>query len=224
MTINNIQIMLDQLNEVREKFLSLPDDMLLNIDPRNNESLTTGVNFIKEYNDTLDNFIENAERLTAMVEAHFSIDPEESVEKTNNNNGQTRDRIIAELDKTEPHYLEENFTYKRPYGFVFGKAAYKGIKTWRMLYVKFLQELANEYSPKMNSLPNEEKFISNRGKAQFSDNASDFRVAAKINSKLYTEVNLSANSLRDNMKSLLQYVGHSEKDMKIYLREDRDAE
>jgi len=53
MTQNKIKEILDTLNNLQENLLSLPDDMWDNIDPRDNESLKPGTQFIMEYNDNL---------------------------------------------------------------------------------------------------------------------------------------------------------------------------
>ena len=53
---DKIKQILDTLNNLQENLLSLPDDMLLSIDPRDNESLAQGTQFIMAYNDSLGQF------------------------------------------------------------------------------------------------------------------------------------------------------------------------
>ena len=50
---DKIKTMLDSLNDIQEQLLALPDDMLLSIDPRDNESIEEGAEFIKTYNNRL---------------------------------------------------------------------------------------------------------------------------------------------------------------------------
>lgn len=50
MTETNIKGILDRINALQEDLLSLPDDILLNIDPRDNESLENGTQFLKSFN------------------------------------------------------------------------------------------------------------------------------------------------------------------------------
>lgn len=45
-----------------------------------------------------------------------------------------------------------------------------------------------------------------------------------VGDKVYSEINLSANSLRDVIRKLLVAFEISETDLQLYLREDRDAE
>ncbi len=214
---------LDTLNNLQENLLSLPEDMLLNIDPRDNQSLEQGTRFIKEFNENLDQFIDSTSKISDQIKIHFSINPEEEEIEKELVTQQNQDRIIRELDKTAPHTLDENFTYKRPYGFILCDTAFKGIKTWRNLFILVLDELKEKDSERFAQLPKEEKFISNRGNPLFSKEKQSLREARKIKSGMYVEVNLSANDIRKNIKSLLKHFQLSPDDMKIYLREDRDA-
>jgi len=214
---------LDNLNNLQENLLSLPEDMLLNIDPRDNESLEQGIQFIQTYNENLDQFVDSATKIADQIKTHFSINPEEEEIEKELITEQRQDRTIRELDKTEPHTLDENFTYKRPYGFILGDTAFKGIKTWRKLLVLVLDELNEKDSNRFAKLPQEEKFISNRGNPLFSKEKHNLREGKRLKSGVYVEVNLSANDIRKNIKSLLEHFQLSSADMKIYLREDRDA-
>jgi len=224
MTQNKIKEILDTLNNLQENLLSLPDDMLLSIDPRDNESLDQGTQFIKAYNDSLSQFTESSARIAQMVKAHFGINPEEDDVVKESGNRLQRERLIAELDQTVSHTLNENFTYKRPYGFILGETAYKGLKTWKTLYLLVLAMLQTADPEKFATLPRTERFISSRGKPLLSANEHDLRLGEKLKSGLYVEVNLSANSLLKYTKDLLEHFGLDPKIMKIYLREDRDAE
>jgi hypothetical protein len=224
MTHSKIKEILDMLNNIQENLLALPDDMLLNIDPRDNESLERGTKFIKEFNDNLNRFTGSANKIADQIKTHFSINPEEEEVEREAINRQKRDRIIKELDKTKPHSLDENFTYKRPFGFILGKSAYKGLKTWKNLYMQVLRELKEKNPHLFKKLPDEEKFISVRGNPLFSKYKKNLRVAEEFNSDFYVEINLSANHIRNNIRDLFGYFKIDPNDMKIYLREDRDAE
>lgn len=214
---------LDTLNNLQENLLSLPEDMLLNIDPRDNDSLEQGTRFISAFNDHLDQFMEITTKITDQIKTHFAINPEEEELEKESGGQQRQERIIRELDKTAPHTLDENFTFKRPYGFVLADTAFKGIKTWRNLFILVLDELHEKDPARFVSLPQEEKFISNRGKPLFARDRQNLREGIQLKSGLYVEVNLSANDIRKNIKNLLEHFQHDPKTMKIYLREDRDA-
>ncbi|TNJ35939.1 hypothetical protein [Prosthecochloris vibrioformis] len=223
MNQEKIRELLDTLNSLQENLLGLPDDMLLGIDPRDNESLEQGSRFIIDYNNSLGLFVESSSKIASLIKAHFRIDPEKDEVVEESANRQQRERLIAELDQTVPHTLEENFTYKRPFGFILGETAVKGLKTWKSLYLSVLDILQSADPEKFAALPHTDRFISNRGNPLFSNNHSILRVGEKLPSGLYTEVNLSANMIRNNLYDLLEHFGYDPKAMKIYLREDRDA-
>ncbi|MEE4359652.1 MAG: hypothetical protein V2I97_24485 [Desulfococcaceae bacterium] len=224
MTYDKIKNILDILNTLNEYLLSLPDDMLLNIDPRDNESLEQGIQFIKEFNDSFSQFSDGANRIEKQIKNYFSIDPEgEEMEHEITDNEGKNGRVIKELDKSESHTPDENFTYKRPYGFVLDNSAYKGIKTWKSLYIQILKELNSKDPERFSGLPTEKRFISRRGNPLFSVNENDLRIAEKLSDDFCAEINLSANHIIKNIKILLDYFGIDYKKLQIYLREDRDA-
>lgn len=224
MTKDKIRDILDMIDTLQEQLLSLPDDMLLSIDPRDNESLEQGLKFIKSYNENLNQFTSSSTKLAEQVKAYLGINPEEDELEQETQNRQKRDRIIKELDKTSPHTLEEDFTYKRPYGFILQDSAIKGLKTWKNMYLHVLNLLKTKAPEKFALLPKEEKFISKRGNPLFSKTGKELRVAEKLNDNFFIEVNLSANMIRNSIRELLGYFGLEPLGMKIYLREDRDAE
>lgn len=219
-----IKTMLDTLNDIQEQLLALPDDMLLSIDPRDNESIEEGAEFIKTYNNRLSEFTVCANSVVQHMKAFFEVDPEKDEVESDTGESKGRDRIIQELDRSEAHTLNENFTYKRPFGFILNERAFKGLKTWKNLYLHVLDCLYEADSERFLALPQEKRFISRRGNPLFSKNTGDLRVAELTAGDLMAEVNLSANSLIKNMSELLRHFGMNPSSMKIYLREDRDAE
>ncbi|MDQ6961510.1 MAG: hypothetical protein Q9M28_03140 [Mariprofundaceae bacterium] len=224
MTQNKIKEILDMLNSLNEYFLSLPDDMLLDIDPRDNESLEQGFRFIKGFNTNLLQFNESSIKIEEQIKQYFSINPEEDDVEKEDSNESRNSRITKELDKKTPHTLDESFTYKRPYGFVLGNAAYKGLKTWKNLYIQILKELELRNRSLFLQLADENKFISNRGNPTFSRKPSELRSAQKISHSFYIEVNLSANQIKENIIEILKHFGINHREMKVYFREDRDAQ
>lgn len=73
-------------------------------------------------------------------------------------------------------------------------------------------------------LPQNPAFVSNRGNSIFSKHPDDLRIALRITETILAEGNLSANGIRDMIVKLLEVFEIPKGEMKIYLREDRDAE
>lgn len=224
MTKEKIKEILDTLNTLQEELLSLVDDIHLSIDPRDNESVKQGYEFLSSYNDNINEFLSITNKIEEQVKTHLGISPETEDIVRSDKNKTERDRIIKELDKTQVYYLGENFTYKRPFGFVLGQTAVKGLKTWKNLYLNLLSSLQTLNKPKYANLPEEEKFVTNRGNRFFSTDKNSLRVPVKIDGGFYTEINLSANHICKLIELLLEYFNIQPNELKIYLREDRDAE
>jgi len=223
MNKDKIKIIYDSLIDIQEKLLSLPDDIHPDIDPRDNESLENGVKFLRNYNNNLTDFTKATNKISENLRSYFKINPEGETVEGESSDSDRKKRIIQELDKTKPHTLDEDFTYKRPYGFVLEDSAFRGLKTWKSLYLKVLGVLKKNNFEKFKRLSETEDFISKRGNPLFSKKEQDLREAEKMEDIFFIEVNLSANHIRNNIKQLLEYFSLNPANMKIYLREDRDV-
>ena len=220
----NIKIkgLLDQLEEVREQLLAFADDVFHSIDYRNPDQLATGIEFIKTYNERLTAFDQFADELSRMIQQRTNVHVEDasfmpSIDRA------SFERITGELDTATPHYLVEDFTYKRPYGFIFHEAAYKDILTWKHLYEAVCRILAECDPMRWAGLPDNAVFISAQNRRAFSRDEGDLRGPLPPIQGIYPEGHYSANSIRDNMVKLLNEFGINHDELRIYLRQDRDA-
>ena len=66
-------------------------------------------------------------------------------------------------------------------------------------------------------------FISNRGNHTITSDAASLRKALAVGNDLYIEANLSANGICDVLRKLLSAYEIPIENMKVFLREDRDA-
>jgi hypothetical protein len=220
----NMQVkgLLDQLEEVREQLLAFADDVFHSIDHRNPEQLSQGVEFIRTYNDRLAAFDLLAAQLSGMIQqfTHVSVENEQPVQVADRANFE---RITRELDTATPHYLVEDFTYKRPYGFILRGVAYKDILTWKHLYEAICRILADLDPSRWAALPDNPGFTSAQNRKAFSRDESDLRGPLPAIRGIYPEAHYSANSIRDNIVKLLREFGVNHDELRIYLRQDRDA-
>jgi len=225
MDIKKIQQTLGLLAEVNEQLVSLSDDIWLDIDPRDNESIAAGAQFIQDYNQSTEQLSQAAAQIEQQLSKYFHQD-NESLQPVIEQGGEDihkNQRMIKELDRSKAYSLRDNFTFKRPYGFVLNGIAYTKITTWKAIYLQVLDVLYTKEPNKFALLVNEKRFISNRGNPLFTYQKENLRVAHALPAGFYTEVNMSANTIKDTLLQVLDYFDIDESSMKVYLREDRDA-
>jgi hypothetical protein len=128
------------------------------------------------------------------------------------------------LNREEPHSLDEDFTYRRPHGFILNGEGTTGVTTWRRLYELLCQQLLKRNSDEFHKLPNNPDFISNRGHHSFSRDPEKLRSPSLIGDGVHAEINLSANMIRDLIRRLLKTFDIPQDQLRLFLRQDRDAE
>ena len=146
-------------------------------------------------------------------------------------------RLVYDWEKSDEliYYILDTFvepskrrqgiaTFRRPHGFVLDGQAATGITTWRRLYELFCQQLARRNPEIFRSLPSNQLFVSRRGHSEFNANRDELRSPMFVAEGIYAEINHSANALRDLMRDLLVQFAIPTDQLRIYLREDRDAE
>ena len=213
---------LEDLEAVRENLLALSDDIWLSIDHNDPQALEAGVEFKRAYNAKAAAFDLVASDLSALVQQYTSVRLEEA-EQTGADDREQNARIVAELNREQPHALDEDFTYKRPHGFILDGQGTTGITTWRRLFELFCQQLLKRAPERFHALPDNPDFISNRGHRSFTHQAEELRSASLIGENIYAEINLSANMIRDCIGRLLAAFDLPPERLQVFLRQDRDA-
>jgi hypothetical protein len=221
-----IKNILSNLKNVQEDLLALSDDLWLEIDHNDNDAIKSGVAFKASFNECNASFTLSANNLSELIQKYTNTPlytQDKAPEQRLPADRAEHDRIIKELDKKEPHMLEEDFRYKRPFGFVIQGVPYKNKITWSELYLQLCSHLQTLNPDKFAALDSDPDHISNRNNKYFSKRPGDLRGAQKCGPSLYAEMNLSANQIRDSIKRLLATFEISRQELTIYLREDRDA-
>ena len=214
---------LEDLEAVRENLLSLSDDIWLSIDHNNTEEMNRGCSFKADYNEKMVAFDSIATGISDVVQKFTNISLE-SKEEGGAGFETENDRIIRELNKEQPYSIEEDFTFRRPHGFILKGTAITGVVTWKRLYTRFCEALHRLDSGRFSGLPENEDHISSHGNSEFSRNRDDLREPVLIGDNVYAEGHNSANSFRNSIKGLLQTFQIPSGELQIFLREDRDAE
>ena len=221
MTERTLQILQD-LEAVRENLLALSDDIWLSIDHNDPDSLEAGVEFKRTYNAKLAAFDALSSELSQLVQQFTRVDLAEE-EESGEDDSQSNERIIEQLNTEQLYSIDEDFTFKRPHGFILDGQAVMGITTWRRLYELVCIGLLRRDRVLFLTLIDHKKFVSSRGHRQFTTEPRELRSPSRLDEGVYTEINLSANGLRDVIRSLLDAYEIPRDNLQIFLREDRDA-
>ena len=213
---------LEDLEAVRENLLALSDDIWGSIDRQDIDAFDEGVQFMRNYIERMTEFDRVAEDISSMVQQYTSVRLAEG-EQSGGDNREENDRIVAELNHETPHSIDEDFTYKRPHGYILDGAATTGITTWRRLFELLCNQLLRRDHDRFHGLPDHPNLISNRGNRSFSRNTDELRSATESGDGLYAEINLSANSLCSTIKKLHDIFDIPRDHLQLFLRQDRDA-
>ncbi len=213
---------LEDLEAVRENLLALSDEIWQSIDHNDPDGLEEGVRFKRAYNEKMAAFDTLVSELSVMVQQFTSVRLGEH-EEIGGEDESENVRIIQALNREEPHSIDEDFTFKRPHGFILDGQATTGITTWRRVFELVCQQLQRRDLQRFAELPENPDFISNRGHPSFSQGTEQLRSACAIRDGLYAEVNLSANGIRDTIRRLLATFEIPKDRLQLFLREDRDA-
>lgn len=213
---------LDDLEGVRENLLALSDDVWHSIDHNDPQAMEEGVQFKRAYNEKVAAFDLLAAGLSDLIQQYTAVHLE-AAEQTGAGDRERNERIVAELNREEPHTLDEEFTFKRPHGFILDGQGTTGVMTWRRLYELLCGQLHRRDPGRFQALPDNPDFISNRGNRSFSRDPGELRSSSLIADGIHAEINLSANLVRDLIRRLLATFEIPPERLKLFLRQDRNA-
>jgi hypothetical protein len=163
-----------------------------------------------------------ASELSQLVQQYTAVNLE-SEEQSGADDQESNSRIIADLDREIPHSLDEDFTFKRPFGFVLSGRATTGVTTWQRMYELICLQLMARGEERFRSLTEHPDFISNRGNHAIATNPAELRKAMRLADDLFIESNLSANGIRDVILRLFACYNIPADSIQVYLRQDRNA-
>ena len=216
------RVILEDLEAVRENLLALSDDIWAGIDRQDLAAFDEGVRFMRSYVEKMTEFDRLAADLSTLIQQYTQISLE-ATEEAGHEDRERNERIIRELNRDEPHSLDEDFTYKRPHGFILAGQATSGITTWQRLYELVCRQLYQRDTDRFSSLVDNPEFISNRGHHSVTHDPGTLRKALQVDNVLFVECNLSANGIRDMIRRLLVAFNLEPGKIQLFLRQDRDA-
>ncbi len=213
---------LQDLEAVRENLLALSDQIWHGIDRQDLAAFDEGVRFMRSFVEKTTAFDQLAADLSALVQQYTSVRLEAD-EQTGDQGSEQNERIVRELNRELPHSLDEDFTYRRPHGFILEGQATSGVTTWLRLFELVCRQLYHRDAGRFRSLTNHPQFVTNRGHHAVTHDPGTLRKSLAISDDLFVECNLSANGLRDLIRDLLAVFDIPPERLQLFLRQDRDA-
>jgi hypothetical protein len=208
-----IRSILANLDNLITDLRELSDDIWLNIDNNDSEAAQRGLDFKVKYNDIFQRFSGDINEMRDLIQNfNQSCLTEVATDQ------KTQTRLILEIDKEVPHTLEENFTYKRPFGFKLQGVPFVNTTSWLQVYETICKSLSKKNSSLCQMIPDNSEFISNRGNKYFSRKPDELRSGREFETGIFAEINLSANQIRDCIKRLLNYFSIPEKELELFFR------
>lgn len=205
---------LTNLSSIGEDLLAFSDDLWQGTNYRDPKERERRLQVIDEYNSQLDSFAGIAGAIESMIRQAAGIPGE---------NGHHPVPSGPLVEKHQEHTIDEDFTFTRPLGFAFRGQTYKDTLTWKQLYEALCRILADLDPDRWAAVPSNPVFTSAQNRKAFSRDPRDLRGPLPAIRGVYPEAHYSANSIRDNIAKLLTAFGISQHELKIYLRQERDA-
>jgi len=202
------------LGDVKDDVLSLRDDLWLEIDHTDPESIREGTERVIPVVETVREFQMIAEKLGQMLEAF--AEPEVPIAAEAGEDEKTKE--LARFKNREEVTLDDGWSYKRPYGFILRGTPYTYLTTWIELYVKLCAVLRELDPNGFDGVPDRYEIVSTHRYPYFARDPSKLRSARKISETVYAEGHLSANLIRDNIGRLLKILGFKREELQVYLR------
>ncbi len=220
-----IRNILRDLDNIRENLLAFSDDVWLGIDHNDTKAMKAGIAFKEKLNAQLDAFGKLSGEMTRLIQEYTQVRTEGEASSDNEIGKTAADntRIIKDLNRSEPHALTEEFTYKRPCGFILDGKGYRDVTTWTRVYELVLRQLAKKDPALFKALPDNPATITRRDNKRFTRNPADLRKPLPLPDGIHAEANLSAKDLCDSMRTLLDIFSIPLAACTIFLRQDRDA-
>ena len=124
-----------------------------------------------------------------------------------------------EVNNRTEHSLDENFKYKRPYGFKINDRNIINVTSWQDMLIKTCEILYELDKEKFLDLENR-SHMNGRKRKYFTRNQDILKVPGSVNNIIYVELNQSSNSIIKIIKKLLKEFNYNFSEFIIFLRAD----
>lgn len=203
---------------VRDDLLSIKKSIDLKT---NEETIKNNYNEARSLLEMSADLHENIHRLNELIELsdnnEISSSADDSAEKESEKT--KPDYELFSVDNTVEYDLDTQLTFKRPYAFSFKGKKYR-TDTWSEM-LRRICELLYEQDKTLFESMCKEPLRTGEQKAKFSKNINDLRRPTQISdSKVYVEMNLSAENIKNLIMRLLDKYHISRSEIKLFILRD----
>jgi hypothetical protein len=204
---------LTDLDRLRAHLGELPEGIWQQINYRDRAAREAGMALLNTYEEKVQAFGQLADELAALLRQlpgarATPVDPPPGPSAA-----------AAAAPTGRPHRLGENFTHTKPSGLVLLGIAYD-VRSWRDLYLLVCRTMAQRDPARFQSLAHNPEFTSRVGNPAFAGQPDGLRESVEVVPGTYAEINLSAHSVCDYTKRLLEAFDVDPDTVQIYLRGD----
>jgi hypothetical protein len=211
---DRIDAIIADLGDSNDQLLAVLDDLWLEIDHTDSESIRTGsqrmigvIEGVKNYQNLCDDLTRRLREFVPKADAEV-IKIEHPVTKEKSD-------VFASYETIS---LKQEWSYRKPYGFLFRGKSFPWKRNWIDLYQSLCEVLRDTDSERFDTIPDRREIISSHGNPYFSRDPKRLRTSIKVGDSIFAESNLSAKLIRDNIRRLLRIFEIPETDLTIYIR------
>jgi hypothetical protein len=211
---DRIDVIIADLGDTNDQLLAVLDDLWLEIDHTDSESIRTGSQRMIGVIEAAKNYQSLCNDLTRRLRKFAPKDYVEVIE-TEHPTPQEKKDVFSSYETIT---LQQEWSYRKPHGFIIRGKSFPWKSNWIDLYQSLCEVLRDIDGERFDTIPERREIISSHGNPYFSRDPKRLRTSIEVGDPIFAESNLSANLIRDNIRRLLRIFEIPESDLTIYIR------
>ncbi len=122
-------------------------------------------------------------------------------------------------DRRVPHFLDEDFTYVRPWAYDYRRGGLREVKSFKELYVDLLSLLFEKEPEAIREFVHQSK-MNGRTRSYFASSPDGMDSPVYLSDGLYMETKFSANAIRDMIRKVFRELGKNDRDLRLYFAKE----
>ncbi len=219
---------LGSMEDLRRDMGDLSEEIWKDIDHNDPVKLQQGFNFKQAFNEKRAVFDDALEDLATLIGNYpkLAVAPKAETPTVDNSSGLPSPTLSkpppqAETETPAADEISDDYKHSLPFGFTLGDKTFTGLSTWAVFYETFLQEMEKRHQDKFFELPDNNLFATSQDHPMFARSPDELREPAKIVDGVYAEVQLSIDTVLQNLKHLVRVFDLPTDSLKILLKEQK---